>query len=599
MKWFYEIVIGSKRKRGKLVPDFELFNYVLKFGRENEIYKSVFLYPEDRIEEIEEAKSMSNIFCDRYAYWIPVDVDKGDNSDELTLLNARNTVTTLFSEGLSEDNVIIWYSGTGYHIDIHAGCFGIQQNPDYPFLVKQTIKEMLPNVDTSIYTRSSIIRAPFSRNLKSDRYKIFLTKEELFTLTCNQIIEIAQDSTKVTDRIKMFLEESKFKYGEEELIDKVKVVVPEVRTIGNIIEPSKVVSCIHRIWDEGPSEGSRNHVVMRLASHFRRSGFPSEAAKAAILYWNNKSLDERIVTEKIEYTYNKGYQYGCNDPILQKYCHTTCQHFKNKDLTVDLLTSTDMQKSLKQRLSEDFTKRVIHLDKMFGLPETSDCKVYPGELVTIFGMPGGNKSTLAQCIMMGLDFTTGQVNPDFQKPSHYFHSELADWLTHRRHLQIASGKLKHEITATNVDQIYRENKHLIDHIQLVVKPATLGLLEKSIKESPAELIVVDYIETVDTEDGLQEAAKIKKIMQRLATLAVTCDKIIIAVSQVNKATGKEGILDLYSGYGSGSIEKSSRKVIGISVKEGEIRRIEMFKNQDGNLFEKEVEFLPNWRLRVI
>lgn len=600
MKWFYEIVIGSKRKRGKLIPDDKLFNNVVDYGCENEIFKSVFMYPEDRIEEIIKNKSISNVFCSRFAYWIPVDIDKGDNSDQLTLQNARNALMSLYDNDLTENNVFIWYSGTGYHIDIHSGCFGIEPQEDYPFLIKQTMKEILPFADLSIYTRSSIIRAPFSRNLKSNRYKIPLSGNELMSLSAEEIITLASSVEEVQKRISWFISESESKYGEEELKRLVTLHIPDVRTMDNVLEPSKIVTCIHKIWEQGPQQGSRNHTVMRLASHFRRSGFPSEAAKAAILYWNNKSLDEKIILEKVEYTYNKGYQYGCSDPILKNLCHTSCQHFKNKDLTVDLLSSNDMQKSLKNRLMEDFTKRVIHLDKMLGLPETSDCKIYPGELVTIFGLPGGNKSTLAQCLMMGVDFETGIPNPNYQLPAHYFHSELADWITHRRHLQIASGLLKHELTADNVDTIYRDNKSLIDHIQVVVKPATLTLIEKSIKESTAELIVIDYIETIDTEDNLQDQAKIKRIMQRLASLAVTCDKIVIAVSQVNREYAKEGILDLYAGFGSGSIEKSSRKVIGITAEPNSfVRKLEMFKNQDGNLFETKLEFLPNWRLRSL
>jgi len=123
------------------------------------------------------------------------------------------------------------------------------------------------------------------------------------------------------------------------------------------------------------------------------------------------------------------------------------------------------------------------------------------------------------------------------------------------------------------------------------------MIEQAIAQTTTELVVIDYIETIDVEEYVpNEQAKIKLIMQRLASLAVTKNIIIILVSQTNRAYAKEGILDLYAGYGSGSIEKSSRKVIGILAKEGNVREIEMFKNQDGNLFKTWLEYQPSWRL---
>ena len=580
-----------------MIPSEELFDFIVKNGKDNAIYKSVFLYPETHIEKIIDKKSMANIFCERNAYWVPVDIDKGDNSDQRVLEIARATLQQLFEEGLCEDNIIVWFSGTGYHIDIHADCFNIQPQEEYPYLIKRTLSRILPDIDTSIYSRSSIIRAPFSLNMKSNRHKIPLTVEELNNLPYTEIHELSSNIETIQTRFNNFVDWIKDKFGDGELAAQVIKEVPKIREMNSVIEPSKIASCIYKIWEQGPVQGSRNQCIIRLASHFRRSGIPSSACKAALREWNNNSLDERILYEKIEYVYNKGYQFGCQDKLLSSYCSTHCTHYKRKDLTLDLITADDMQKHLEDRLITDYDNKVIHLDKMLGLPEGLDCKIYPGELVTIFGLPGGNKSTFVQNIMMGVDFQSGVPNENYQIPSIYFHSELASWVTHRRHLQIASGLKKEEITDITAGKIYKENKRFLDHIQVVVKPATLNMIEQAIAQTTTELVVIDYIETIDVEEYVpNEQAKIKLIMQRLASLAVTKNIIIILVSQTNRAYAKEGILDLYAGYGSGSIEKSSRKVIGILAKEGNVREIEMFKNQDGNLFKTWLEYQPSWRL---
>ena len=76
------------------------------------------------------------------------------------------------------------------------------------------------------------------------------------------------------------------------------------------------------------------------------------------------------------------------------------------------------------------------------------------------------------------------------------------------------------------------------------------------------------------------------------------DIIIIQVSQVSREYSKNEVLDLYSGKGSGAIENASRKVIGINGQANDTKkRIEMFKNTDGELFDTEVEWTPSFRLR--
>ena len=72
------------------------------------------------------------------------------------------------------------------------------------------------------------------------------------------------------------------------------------------------------MWAEGPSEGSRNNIILRIASHFRRNGIPSDATKASLLHWNNNQLEESIILEKVENVYNSGYQYGCQDTEMKK-----------------------------------------------------------------------------------------------------------------------------------------------------------------------------------------------------------------------------------------------------------------------------------------
>lgn len=600
--WYYEVILNHLNKRGAFIPAEELFSYILQHGSSSAVYKSVFMYREEDIHNIIAKKTVADTHCPRFAYWIPVDIDKGDNSDERTLQTAQQTLQVLFESGLREENILIWYSGSGYHIDIHHDCFGVQPCIDYPYIIKQAIKKMLDSADLSIYTRSAVIRTPLSLNQKTNRYKIPLTVQELNTLKCNKIIELASSIDNLQPRLELLTSLMEEKEGDGELESYIVKEVPSIRALSVISEPQNIVSCIYKMWQAGPQDGTRNNVVLRLASHFRRSGLPSEVAKIAILAWNNKSLDETIVQEKIEYVYNKGYKFSCSDKIHQEFCSTHCQHFKHKDLDtiLEYFTADDLHKQLKQRMEGDYANRIIHIDKMLGLPEELECKIYPGELVTVLGPTGMNKSTFVQDLILGFDMDNERIMEEFQQPTLYFASELAGWLTHRRSLQIVGNVDKNEIAKPGImDKIYAENKRFIDHIKLVTMPPTLDMIELSIKEAVAQVIVVDYIELIQVPNVKQDE-KIPKIMQTLASLAVNKDIIIIMVSQISRQYSREGILDLYAGHGSSAIEKSSRKVFGINGKKDKpVRTLELLKNQDGDLWQVALEFQKSYRLRKI
>jgi len=597
--WYYEVTVNV-RKRATFVHEDKVFEKILIHGKKEELFSSVFQYKEEDLSDLVNRKSVSQFYGIRKAHYIPLDIDRGNSSDQKVLDNAREILSFLFRElNLHEDNLWIWFSGTGYHIMIHAGCFDLEPDIEYPYKIKETLKNLLEtfNLDKSVYSRSALIRCPFTLNIKSGRYKIPLSADELFSLTYEEIHILASDYTNVKERMKWYIHESKNKFGDGELKEHVVAVIPTIRQINDVIEPFKMASCIHRLWELGPQQGTRNNTILRLASHFRKSGIPSDAAKAAILYWNNNSLDEGYVMEKVEYAYNKGYQYSCNDTLLKKNCNTQCIHYDKKNIVLDVYTADDMHKELISYINTDYSKRVIHLDKMLGLDENKDVKIYPGELVTFMGATGTNKSTLIQNIILGVNFVNGQYFDVL--PTFYFAPELAPRLTHRRALQIVSNTDKIDVL-NKANELYEQYKDRLDHIRVVAQPPTLAKIEDAIIEYGTDIVVVDYIELIDIEQKTNEESKIKYIMQRLSNIAVQKDIIIIMVSQISRSYSREGVLDLYAGHGSGGIEKSSRKVIGIkSVPDTNIRNIEMFKNQDGDLFNVNIEVLPSYKMRRI
>ena len=435
--------------------------------------------------------------------------------------------------------------------------------------------------------RTGIYRVAHTINTKTNLYKIPITVKELFD-TDIDMLELAKKP-----RLGYPYEE---RVGSSELEKYIVSEAPRIQQTKKVAEPLDVVPCVQRMLKIGPQEGNRNQTLMRIASHSARNGIPSEFAKAMILHWNNNSLDPNEVIEKVEYTYNRGYRYGCQDSIMHEHCQTRCIYFKRKDYLIDIKNAEDLQEDLKARLTTDFSGKTINIAKALGL--NLDCEIYPGELVTIFGPTGSGKTTFAQNLVLGVDFQNDKINIDSQIPTLYLSLELSAWYMHRRNMQIVSGLDKEQVT-NNFEKIYDLHKEKINHLVIQTVAPTLDQIQNKIREIQPAVVVIDYIDLISTNGRyMGEYEQIKQVSHYLSNLAVNMDIIIIQISQVSRDYSRNEALDLYAGKGSGAIENASRKVIGLNGQANEdIKKVGMYKNTDGELFDTELVWQPSFRFR--
>ena len=592
---YIEVAVGSPRKRGLLIPLDTLPDLIYNEGKENAVYRSTYLYYEDALEYRKLKGSLKDFLGLRGIDWIPIDIDKKDNTDEYTLDVTRGFIYELEDLGAKKSNYNIYYSGTGYHIMLHAGVFGLKPDRNLPYIVKETMKSAFDYIDLAVYMRTSIYRMDATLNQKSGLYKIPLTKDELFNKDYDYIKENAKNRIKVNNE----LEDSDEKDGNLELKDLVITKVPEIRALNNVTEPSKFATCIQTMYKLGPVKGERNNTILRLASHYRKSGLTSDAAKSAIMHWNNNALNSNNVLSKIEDTYNRGYNYKCHDVLMSKYCNPKCVYYKRKDYSIDISTASDLQKSLEERFDTDFSGRVVQLPKLLGLNESVDCDIYPGELVTIFGSTGSSKTTLAQNIALGYNAGDDIIDPQLQVPTLYLSLELSEWYMHRRHLQIISDQDKRNVT-NNFKGLWNFHKDELRHLNITTISPNVEQIAEMIRKTDPKLVVVDYIDLVEPPSHIRgEYETIRYISHHLSNMAVNMDIIIIQVSQTSRSYSKEQIMDMYAGKGSGAIENASRKVLGITgTASDKVKKLELFKNSDGDLFSNHyLEWTPSFRLK--
>ena len=568
-------------------------------GSTSPIYRSHFVYDKTALEYSRENSGLKNYTGNRDVDYILIDIDRGDDTNRTCLGRSQALYYELCNLGLKEGNFRVYFSGTGYHFLLHKDNFNFEASPELPYIVKNTMDNLLETeIDLSVYNRTSIYRELGTRNPKSNLFKTHISFKDFPLIDWDDIKRMA---SKPMEYIKDDNPDNDFKWGWGDGTLKQYIIseVDKTRFKNKVTEPYNVATCIQRLYAKGPQRGKRNNTVLRIASHFRRHGIPSHATKIALLEWNDGSLNDQIIIDKVENTYNNGYQYGCQDHIMKEECYIKCKYYKRKDYMVDVYTSEQLQNEMAHRLGTDYSGQTINLASIFGLEE-EDATVYPGELITIFGPTGFNKTTLAQNIVLGYDSNENIIRQEWQIPTLYLSLELSGWFMHRRNLQIVSDSSK-SVLNKRFKNIYDTHRNLVDHMVIQTVSPTLEQIEEKIREILPKIVVIDYIDLVDPGKGYRgEYETIRRISHFLSSLAVNMDIIIIQISQVSREYSRAEALDVYAGKGSGAIENASRKVIGIFGKKSSSKRtISLMKNTDGDEFNCDVEWTPSFRLRRI
>lgn len=588
---YIELARGGPRFRGSLYKIEELKEYIeIAYRTKEPLYRSVYLYNEDAVDYVLSHKTLRNYYGSRGLDNIIIDIDKKDNTDDLTLRNTQSILYRLETElGVQQSAFQVFFSGTGYHIAVTNEVFVFTPNKELPFQLKETMAALFDGIDTSIYMRSGLYRVAHTINQKSNLYKIPLTFDQVMSLKPDEILNLAK-SPQLDYPYETLL-------GDGELEEAKITSVPKIRKMGKVVEPKNVATCIQTMYAAGPQPGKRHNTLLRIIAHYRRNGIPSTATKAALVEWNDNSLEEQEINDIVEYAYNKGYKYGCHDELMAELCNPKCIYYRRKDYFVETYTAQEAQKELDKRLDTDFSGRSYDFAKALGL-NGIDCTFYPGELITIFGPTGSCKTTLVHNIALAYNHYTNTINEKAQIPTLYLSLELSAWYMQRRTLQILSDVTKAEVTQ-NRKTLFEQNEHLMSHILIQTISPNIQQIQKKVLETQPAMVIVDYIDLVDTPASYRgEYEKIKYIAHGLSSMAVNLDIIIVQVSQVSREYSRAEILDLYAGKGSGAIENASKKVIGLHGKASSPHKsIELLKNTDGELFKTELEWQPSFRLR--
>jgi len=596
---YYEFAEHSVNNRGKLINVTDVSAMAAAKGKTSPLFRSVFYYTEDVIEYIKKNRSIRSYRGVRGLFSIPVDIDKKSNSDEYTLDKLRQYLDKLNKLGLSDANYQIYFSGTGYHIFIDNKVFGFEPSADLPLIVGNTLKALELIDDPAAVRGAQIIRIEHSLNEKANLFKIPLTYEEATTLTAEAIHELAKGQ-----RLDFVYDIKDGKYELEQYIVKEELPDADIAIQKDGKFNNRYAVCIQTLWNQGPREGNRNNTVLRIASHFKRQGIPQDATTAALLYdWNRKtnmSLDDKVIVSKVASVYCRPYRYCCNDELLSKYCQRNCIFYKHKNIDVEpLMNVDDLDDALSEHLAMTERKdEFINLRNIFGLDE--DCVLYPGELAVFQGDTGVNKTSIIQNIMLGYNMADNTVNPTGMATV-YYGPELSAGIIQMRNYCIVSGYNENEVAAHFGNGLTKFRKAL-ENISVQVGTLSIPQMERLITDKQPEVLIIDYYEQVEHPSwDRSPSIAIAEIAKSLSAMAVKHNIIIIAVSQINRSSIKDDKVGVHSGFGSGAIEKTARKLFVIEGEQDKpYRKISLVKANNAPTWSNVViQRLDSWRFKRI
>lgn len=548
MMQYLEIARGSVMNRNFVDKASCLKDYVEKAqSAGDELYRSMYYYDEEILEHLKIRKTVKSYRGKYYLGTIIFDIDKKQDTDQFVQRRAQEFALRLSEDWkVDREQMAIYFSGRGYHFYID-NIFRFEPSNHLPEEVKMTLGEYFPEVDPAIYTSTALIRVPYTINNKAKRYKVQITYDELFEISADEIIEIAQSPEKrgiETADIKSTLDYSvRIKHA--------KRTAAEVKRDTNL---SDIITCVQKIYNEGPIQGSRHINMLRMISSFRRKGLPKEAIFVLMRQWAD-NLEEAEIRKDVDDVFSKDYKFGCFDPVLAKYCDPMCMYYQKKNMMPEMRNSDELEKDFIEFLKGDFLVKSINLKEVLDLEEDFWC--YPGEVILFIGDTKLGKSALTQLLALRIKLKVL-----------YYNLEFSENLFFRRNVQIARNWTKERVIKHYGEHPEVSLKAGTEHIKAIFRPPAIEDIPKTVKELGANFVIIDTVDKVVVGKLGEYRTREAKVAMTMKDIAKESNSVIFLIHHIPKSEakgfdGKPKSLTIHSGKGDSSYEQQADKVIGM------------------------------------
>lgn len=599
---YTELAIGIQN-RGNIITVEEypaILQRLRAQGKDEDIYVNTLLFDANFPEYVKRRGTVAGYLGPAYMHSFPLDID-ADNLQK-ALKDLRNILAMLEYNGVPVEMLRIYFSGRkGFHLVIPNSLIGSEPG-DYVSRAMRIFAEKLFTgfaYDTTIYNHVRLFRAANTRHGKTGLYKVPLTLEEAKTCTVDQILELAQKPRNI--RYPVAKETNPFLQNMWQEAVKLANKHLDVQTYKGVHIPALTDHyCYRSIFENGAEEGLRNSTLLRAAFILRKAGLPYEQAMEMLQQWNEEKLKPPLPTKEVENTvrseYEKGYDFGCNDPILQKHCSPLCPLYSklkaNKAVLAEIYDMHSLAASYISFLHEYETRRIPFcypaMDKVL-------TGLMPAFLVYILARSGVGKTTFLVDLMYRIE-----KHYNFNLPVVFFSLEMDRRRIFERFVARHTG-----MSATQMYELYRQDKEklkqMFDEVAeklkriIVVDKTGLSIpdlyryihiaSDKVLAERPA-VVFIDYltllrVENMETASPYMKASKLAVQLQEFAK---EIDMPVVVVTQANRQAGSGAEdVDMSMARDSGVIEETADLMLGMWRKAGEqdTLRIKVLKNRYG------------------
>ena len=571
---YIEIALGSPSQRGRAVPVSEI-PALQKHAQQQqlELYRSYYFFDHTLVDHLNAYKTIRGYQGSPVIDLITLDVDKNGDTDEYTHQRAIGLFHRIQDLNVSDLNVRPYYSGSGYHF-VMPNLWNFRTVDE----IKETLQSLFPECD-SIYDKSRIIRVSNTINFKTQRYKVPLTSHELLHNPTESILSMAKEPR------------GDFLFGEFELSNhleylkkKPKVVLTEQPKVVLDEGMSRIVTCMQKLYNQGPIKGSRHQSMLRMVSAFKRSGIPRSGIEAMMLTWTKGEMEIGEIRKVVTDIFNKNYQFGCHDEIMEKHCDERCMFFKSKSYNATVPKDVAMMEEGLRKQATTEAEEYLELATFLELKESFG--IYPEEFVVAEGDTGLGKSAFWQNVLV--------VNPHMK--ALYLNFEVGERLMYRRFLQIAHAKTKFDIIQHYSNPKAETLSGKINHIFMVSNRITLHAFEQLVMGGTYPVVIADTLECFVTPGITDITPKTEHIAHELKRIAKKYRIIIIAVHHISKSSiqdpqGNRRSLTVHAGKGSSAVEQEADKVLLFEGNINEpVRRIRSAKARDESPFDTYMMF---------
>jgi KaiC/GvpD/RAD55 family RecA-like ATPase len=320
---------------GILVPASQLYDYV---DTEAPYFKSLYYYGQDALDYSKKNKGSIRGYKGAVTTnEITFDIDSKDL--EISRANTIKLLDYLESQGLYNDRAAkIAFSGSkGFHIHINTEhTFTPTELKKFCMYIAKQVKfnKSEVKIDSQVYNTNRIFRIPNTPHEKSGLFKVEMLSQDIRTFTMDEIRQAArsvQPTYEYEAAIPMAVVLEQIAR-----IPKPKVV--EVSSeLSHSAQTGELPPCIAKLQDGDMDEGESNAGLLRLANHYRKSGYSRDEARQKLIQAAAARLvmyprTNEITMDKINheilrpiYT-SEGYAFSCSDPFLIDKCGGLCKH---------------------------------------------------------------------------------------------------------------------------------------------------------------------------------------------------------------------------------------------------------------------------------